>query len=34
MNSDPAKYLEQYQALSAKYATAFVGAKAGSDIDF
>ena len=34
MNSDPMKYVEQYQSLSAKYSTAFVGAKAGSDIDF
>jgi hypothetical protein len=34
MNSNPMEYMEQYSALSTKYATAFVGAKAGSDIDF
>jgi hypothetical protein len=34
MSSDPMTYMDQYTTLSAKYATAFVGAKAGSDIDF
>ena len=34
MSSDPGKYMDQYATLSAKYATAFTGAKAGSDIDF
>lgn len=34
MNSNPMEYLEQYQTLSAKYATAFSRPKAGSDIDF
>jgi hypothetical protein len=34
MTSNPMEYMEQYSTLTAKYATAFVGAKAGSDIDF
>jgi hypothetical protein len=34
MNSNPMEYMDKYQVLTAKYATAFTGAKAGSDIDF
>jgi hypothetical protein len=34
MSSNPMQYMEQYTALSTRYATAFVGARAGSDIDF
>lgn len=34
MNSNPAKYMSEYSAFSAKYANAFTGAKAGADIDF
>jgi|GEM_PF-1926356 len=34
MNSNPMQYMDQYTTLSVKYASAFTGAKAGSDIDF
>ena len=34
MSSNPMEYMDKYQVLTTKYATAFTGAKAGSDIDF
>jgi hypothetical protein len=34
MSSNPMEYMEKYQALSAKYASAFASGAAGSDIEF